>query len=148
MIKILSPVVCLAAALLITGCASPSTSSDSGRPATLKELFDRADANGDGRVSRDEFIDYMVEDVFVRYDKNGNGYVTEEEYVAGGGTPEDFRKINRSGSGKITLQEAKTSKLVRDTMMPPFDEADVNQNGSVSWVEFQAFLERAAPYTR
>jgi len=140
--RISSAFTLLAVVLFCFGCATAPK-----RPS-LKELFDRADANGDGKVSRQEFTDYMIEDVFARYDRDGNGYVTQEEYIKGGGTLKNFLKINRSGTGKITLEEAKASKLIRDAMAGPFDEADLDGNGSVSWEEFQIYLEAARPYTR
>ena len=135
--------VALSFAFLTSGCVTPSKQPQS---RDLEALFKEADADGDGRVSREEFADFMIEQVFVNYDRNGNGFVTQAEYLDGGGTLEGFRKINRSGSGKITLSEAKASKLIRDRMTLPFDEADVNDNGYVTWDEFQKFRIRAAQY--
>jgi len=132
--------------LALGGCASPSANTK--RTVTVEELFKRADKNGDGKVSRVEFTNFMIEDVFARYDRNGDGFITLEEYVGDGGTPEGFRKINRSGTGKITLEEAKGSKLILDRMAIPFDEADVDRSGYVTWVEFQRAKERARAYTR
>lgn len=138
--------LCVAGIFLIGGCATGPQAKK--RPATIEELFRRADANGDGRVSRDEFINFLIEDAFQRYDRNGDGYVDLEGYIAGGGTESDFRKINRSGTGKVTLQEAQASPLIRNRMAKPFDEADKNGNGYITWDEFQEYMERARPYTR
>ncbi len=135
--------VALSFALLTSGCVTPSKHPPQ---RDLEALFKEADADGDGRVSREEFADFMIEQVFINYDRNGNGFVTQAEYLDGGGTLEGFRKINRSGSGKITLPEAKASKLIWDRMTLPFDEADVNDNGYVTWDEFQKFRIRAAQY--
>lgn len=132
--------------LALNGCVSSSTTTK--RALTVEELFKRADKNGDGKVSRAEFTNFMIEDVFIRYDRNGDGLITIEEYVAEGGTPEGFRKINKSGTGKITLEEAKTSKLITDRMAIPFDEADVDKSGYVTFVEYQRAKERARSYTR
>jgi Ca2+-binding EF-hand superfamily protein len=118
------------------------------RVATPEQLFRKADADGDGTVSRKEFGDFMVGQVFEHYDRRGKGYVTMDDFIQGGGTADTFRAINRSGSGKITLEEALQSRLVRETMVVPFDEADVNRNGSVSFDEFLAYKQRAQPYTR
>lgn len=135
----------LSVAFLAGGCA---TSSKAPQPRDLEALFKKADANGDGRVSRQEFTDFMIEEVFNNYDRNGNGYVTQAEYVAGGGTVEAFREINVSRTGRVTLEEAKASKLIRDTMVVPFNEADLNRNGYVTWDEFQKFRTLAQPYIR
>jgi Ca2+-binding EF-hand superfamily protein len=134
---------CCAAVFVLASCATAPK-----RVATPEQLFRRADADGDGRVSRKEFGDFMVGQVFEFYDRGGKGYVTMDDFIQGGGTAETFRAINRSGTGKITLEEALQSRLVRETMIVPFDEADVNRNGSVSLDEFLAYKQRAQPYTR
>lgn len=135
--------VCLIGVSLLGGCASAGK-----RPLTVEELFRQADRSGDGRVSRDEYENFMIEDMFIRFDKNGDGFITEEEFVADGGTVATFRTINASGSGKITLAEAKASKLVRDRLAAPFKEADVNGNGYVTWEEFSVARARARAYVR
>ncbi len=139
--------LCLALALVVTlaGCAS---GRDSTRPASPEELFRRADTDGNGKVSREEFGDYMVAQLFSFYDRGNKGYVTMEDFVEGGGSPANFRIINRSGSGRITPAEAKASKLVRETMIVPFDEADLNKSGYVTLEEFIAYKKRAQPYIR
>lgn len=135
----------LVGAAIFTGC---SNLTEQPPQRDLQALFAKADTDGDGRVSRDEFADFMVGEVFTNYDRNGDGTVTLEEFVAGGGTPENFRKINRSGTGRITLAEARASSLVRETMITPFDEADTDGSGYVTWEEFQQFRARAQPYIR
>lgn len=118
------------------------------RAPSVEQLFRRADANGDGRVSRAEYENFMIEQLFAQYDKDGDGFITETEFVADGGTPEAFRNINASGSGKITLSEAKASPLIRKRLAQPFLEADINHSGYVTWDEFQAARERSRPYIR
>lgn len=129
--------------ILLGGCVSTAK-----KPATVEELFKRADASGDGRVSRVEFEDFMIDDMFAQFDRNGDGFVTEAEFVADGGTVKTFRIINRSGTGKITLAEAKASPLVRSRLAAPFREADANGSGAVTWDEFQAARNRARAYVR
>jgi Ca2+-binding EF-hand superfamily protein len=130
-------------AMLMAGCVTTTK-----KQLTIEQRFQKADANSDGRVTRDEFIDFMIEDAFIRYDKNGNGYVTEAEYVAGGGTAGGFRKINTSGTGQATLAEAKASKMIRDALVAPFDEADVDKTGSVTLIEYQAARAKSQDYVR
>ncbi|MEI7863835.1 MAG: EF-hand domain-containing protein [Chthoniobacterales bacterium] len=128
----------LGAMLVMVGCASRPTAANE---AALKKRFQQVDTSGDGKISRDEFTDFMIEESFRMYDKDGKGYVTLEEYVAGGGTPQGYKAINRSGSGKVTLAEAKSSELARHQMAQPFDEADADSGGTgyVSYEEFIAF---------
>ncbi len=120
-------------AFLLAGCATTAT-------LTPEQKFQRADKNGDGSVSRLEATNLMIADAFAMYDSNGDGTVSEAEFVASGGTPENFRKINKSGTGRILLEEAQASPLVFNTFAVSFDEADANKNGQVTLVEYQNYL--------
>ncbi|RYD39036.1 MAG: hypothetical protein EOP83_37460, partial [Verrucomicrobiaceae bacterium] len=53
-----------------------------------------------------------------------------------------------SGSGKITLQEARASAGVRKTLDAPFKEADANGDGVVTLAEFTAARAKALDYVR
>ena len=80
--------------------------------------------------------------MFAIYDANGDGYITEAEFVADGGTPSMFRELNVSGTDKLTKDEAMKSAFIRNRVAAPFDEADVNHNGYVTWEEFQVALAK------
>ena len=84
----------------------------------------------------------MIADAFAMYDENSDGYVTVIEFLASGGTQENFRKVNKTGSGKISLAEAQGSPLVFNTFVVSFDEADTNKNGQVTMAEYQSYLLR------
>lgn len=140
-----SPFLLLAVAtLVLSGCATQPQSGN----AALMNRFKQADASGDGKVSRDEFIDFMVTEAFANYDKGNKGYVTIEEFTAGGGTAATYRKIDRDGNGRVTLADAKASKIVRDQFVKPFDAADTSGTGYVTYDEFIAYRTAAAPYVR
>lgn len=138
------PLFCLI--LVAGGCATRSSVNQ--QPRDLEALFKKADTDGDGAVSREEFADFMVTEVFSNYDPEGKGFVTLQDFVSRGGSEENFRRINRNGDGRITLDEARASRLVVESMTAPFDEADTDQSGFVTWDEFQSFRQRAQPYVR
>jgi Ca2+-binding EF-hand superfamily protein len=119
--------------LLLASCATTSAPSP-------EQKFKRADKDGNGMVSRTEATNLMIADAFAMYDANGDGLVTEAEFVASGGKPQNFRKVNASGSGKITLAEAQSSPLVFNTFVVSFDEADVNKDGQVTLAEYKSYI--------
>lgn len=121
-------------ALLLASCAATSA-------PTPEQRFKQADKDGSGSVSRDETTKLIIADAFAMYDTNKDGQVTEAEFAASGGTAENFRKINTSGSGKISLVEAQASPLVFNTFVVAFDEADTNKDGQVTLAEYQSYLE-------
>jgi hypothetical protein len=90
----------------------------------------------------------MIGEMFVRFDKNQDAVSTREEFLDNGGTAEGFRRINASGSGKITLAEAKASAAVRKSLDAPFKEADANRDGQVSLAEFLSYRKNALDYVR
>ena len=120
--------------LLLAGCASTS-------PPSPEQKFQQADKNGNGSVSRLEATNLIIADSFAMFDSNGDGFVTEAEYLASGGTPENFRKIDKSGSGQVSLQEAQASPLVFNIFVVSFDEADTDNDGQVTLAEYQSYLE-------
>jgi len=128
LIKILFP------AFLLASCATTTTLSP-------EQKFQRADKNSDGSVSRVEATNQIIGDAFAMYDTNRDGFVSEAEFVASGGKSENFRKINKSGSGKISLQEAQESREVFNVFAVSFDEADANKDGKVTLAEYQSYLE-------
>jgi Ca2+-binding EF-hand superfamily protein len=130
-----SPALLLLVPILLGACATTPSSP-------LEKRFQQADANGDGIVSRAEFAELMVVEAFAIFDTNGDGVVDIHEFVEAGGMPANFRKINSSRSGKITLEEAKASRLIFERVVVPFDEADVNGNGAITYKEFVAYRQR------
>lgn len=128
-------IVSIIPVLLLAGCATTS-------PPSPEQKFKKADKDGNGTVSRSEATNLIIADAFAMYDDNSDGYVTEIEFLASGGTQENFRKVNKTGSGKISLAEAQSSPLVFNTFAVSFDEADTNKNGQVTMAEYQSYLVR------
>src|SRR5262245_58614746 len=68
-----------------------------------KEQFRAHDWNGDGRLDRAEFLEWMV-DVFFERDQGKKGYLSIDD-IRGAMTPEVFNVMNRKGNGKLSLSE-------------------------------------------
>ncbi len=101
-----------------------------------KERFRSHDRNGDGRIDRAEYQEWMVE-VFYFRDKNSKGYLVLED-VREVMSVESFKGANRMGDGKLILREFLNAVFV------DFDAADVNKNGSVTVEEIEAYISRPA----
>lgn len=131
-----------AATLLFAACATTP------QAPTPEQAFQRADLDGNGMVSRAEYDSYTIGEMFALFDTNKDSVITEKEFLDNGGTAESFRKINTSGSGKLTLAEAKASAGVRKTLDAPFREADTSRDGQVSKAELAAYRKNALDYVR
>lgn len=140
--KITLSLACLTGIFLLAGCATTPQRDN------VEKLFRRADKSGDGRVSRAEYEDFMIVQMFAMHDRNGDGYITEAEFVAEGGKAAQFRRLNVSRTGRLTKAEAMNSRLLRNRLAAPFDEADTNRNGYVTWDEFQVAVAKRRAYTR
>lgn len=127
---------------LAFGCASQPKNT------TFEERFQRADANNDGKVTRQEYGYSMIEDVFARTDKSKDGTISLEEFVAIGGSPATFKKMDVNGDGQVTIEEAKGSKIALDAMTIQFYGADTDKDGYVTLAEALAYREKAREYTR
>lgn len=140
--KHISIILLSAGIILATGCVTSPV------VPTPQQAFEKADTDGDGMVSRAEYDSHMIGEMFALFDKNKDSVITREEFLDNGGTEEGFRRINASGSGKITLAEAKASPAVRRSLDAPFLEADANRDGKVSLAEFLAYRKNALDYVR
>lgn len=130
-------VVCLS----LSACVSTTKTAP-----TIEQRFAQLDKNGDGRISRKEFVDVMITEAFVRYDKNGDGFVDIVEAQKGGTPAAEFLKADRSGSGKLTLAQALANPTLRARFALPFDEADVNKDGYITLVEYRAYRLKVRDY--
>ena len=90
----------------------------------------------------------MIEQAFYWMDADHKCTITETEFLAAGGSKAVFLQIDTARKGYFTVEDAKASKVARQAMSLPFDEADKNHNGFITRSEFQQYLNRAADYTR
>jgi len=121
-------VVASVALALLAGLAQAQTTP----PPNLRERFNQADKNHDGKLDREEYYQLVVEIFYLR-DKNKDGYLVIEE-LQGVVSPEAFKAINSKADGKITLQEW-TNALFID-----FDRMDINRDGALTYEEVEAYI--------
>jgi len=127
-------IVCLAA----MGAASADAAS-----RTPGAALDKADANHDGYVTRDEFRASRASQ-FQRLDRNGDGVVTLSEFprLAKSNRPKAqalktvITHADRDGDGRVTRAE------FVDGPAPLFDRADRDQDGRLSRDEVAAVRDQ------
>lgn len=114
------------------------------------EMISRADKDGDGRVSRKEFIETRtaeMESMFDRIDGNGDGFLDEREV---GEMAERMRagaeSMQRPGGERFRRPDGPRPEGGRPEGAPrageAFDRMDGNGDGSLSREEFTAGMER------
>lgn len=101
-----------------------NTVGTSGRQDRFVEL----DRNGDGRLTRGEWVGSAV--MFDALDANGDGIVTRAEAVGtNAGGQNDFSRIDANNDGIIARSEWQWNAAA-------FDRLDVNRDGRLSRYEF------------
>lgn len=101
----------LAAALLALPCLARAQ----GYPRTPAEYLKLMDADGDGRISEQEYVDYLSAG-FRRMDTNGDGVLEADELPGGRGKPvtlrghqdnlrRQFHKLDRNHDGYLDAKE-------------------------------------------
>ena len=109
-------------------------------------IFERADVNQDGSVSREEFLAARA-DQFARFDRNSDGYIDSNDVPKrlaqrrqqnGGGGGEMLKEqFDGNGDGKVSKEEFVNGP----TLM--FDRADADSNGVLDAKELAAAKEAA-----
>ncbi|MEX0978051.1 MAG: hypothetical protein WDZ48_04330, partial [Pirellulales bacterium] len=158
------------AAALADGRKTADTSSDTprpdrpdakGRPEPGK-LFERLDANGDGKVVLDEVPEKrreMFQKLIARVDKDGDGAVTREEFAkappppggdagkpgkrpeSGRGPAELFKRMDRNADGKVTADEVPEERRAMVAKM--IERGDKDGDQALSLEEFsKVFSQR------
>jgi Ca2+-binding EF-hand superfamily protein len=99
-----------------------------------KDRFRAHDVNGDGRIDRAEFQEWMVE-VFFHRDQGRKGYLTIDD-VRGSMTPEVFKALDRKPDGKLGLSE------FLNAMFQDFQAIDTGREGSITIEEIEVYIRR------
>ena len=100
--------------------------------------FAAADANGDGEVTREEFLAARAKR-FDGLDTNKDGFLSRDEFVAAAPgfrgrlmAPALYGQFDANGDGQISRQEFVSAPT------PVFDRADANGDGKITAEEARA----------
>ncbi len=124
-----------------TGCQANKNLQPSQATATSGAGgFDEADANHDGKLSRREANDFLVNEIFASRDANHDGRMTKEEWAAGDPARKaDFNKRDTNNDGIVTKQEAIKYGRTHGVANKIVREADKNDDGALDRAEVQAY---------
>jgi Ca2+-binding EF-hand superfamily protein len=124
----------------LSACATNKSPQPNELTAAGAKRFDQADANHDGKLSRDEASDYLVNEIFDSRDANHDGKMTEQEWT--GGDPAraaDFKKRDANHDGIVTKQEAIAYGRAHGVANEIMKEADTNHDGYLQRSEVKAY---------
>lgn len=102
--------------------------------------FDLADANHDGKLSRNEASDFLVNEIFNSRDANHDGKLTKQEWT--GGDPArgtDFKKRDANHDAVVTREEAIKYGRSHGIANKIMKEADKNGDGKLDRKEVQDY---------
>ena len=125
--------IALAAAVAATVSMSAFAGDHGGRGDALK----KADANGDGMISREEAkANPRLAKHFDDIDTNRDGQLSADEMKAfhAQRAAEHFKKLDTNGDGLISKAEAATAPRLAEH----FDQLDANKDGQLSKDELVA----------
>jgi len=130
---------------LNTGCMMAVRAVAQERQSDPSRIFDSVDTNGDGIITREEFLAGR-ERLFARLDRNGDGYIDNQDMsgrLAGRQKAQDrlaelVTRLDKDGDGRVSKTE------FVDGATPLFDRADTDHNGQLSREEVAAAKQRIA----
>jgi EF hand len=122
-------------AVLAAGCATQSADPSD-------HLVARVNQSKDGRISKEEYVDWNIARIFKLYDAGGKGYITLADWQRLQGTSKDaqYKRLDANHDGKVTLAEARANPRVRAVLGGTFADADTNHDGYIDRKEAAAYL--------
>lgn len=152
------PPMIVPATLLAAACGLQATAQD--RPRGPAEMLSRADTDGDGKVSRAEFMAARtaeMEQAFGRIDADGDGFIDAREAeqvaarmreMAGREGPGRVAPGRGDEAGRRPFGERPTGEMAAEGQRPEalaeqvFDRMDTDGNGTLSREEYLAGAAR------
>ncbi len=137
--------------VVVLGCVPAAVAvAQPPMEASPAEMVKRADTDGDGKVSRDEFIKARttaLEQAFARMDTDGDGKLDEKEVEAGAAQARAMAPAGRAGFRRPDAdrpQRPGTDRPQRPGAMAEqgFDRMDADGDGKLSKEEFAAGMKR------
>ena len=126
--------------LLLAGCASNKNLQPVMATANASGGFELADANHDGKLSRDEAADFLAGEIFDARDTDHNGQITKAEWTAADKKDTTgFTKRDTNHDGVMTREEAIKYSRTRGLTKKAFAEADKNHDRFLDRAEVQAY---------
>ena len=102
--------------------------------------FDAADANHDGKLSRNEASDFLVSEIFDSRDANHDGQMTKQEWMGSDlSRGADFKKRDANHDGLVTKQEAMAYGRAHGIVKKIMKDADTNHDGYLQRSEVSAY---------
>jgi Ca2+-binding EF-hand superfamily protein len=128
-----------------SGCMLAARAVIHPRQPDPRKALDAADTNGDGVITRDEFL-AAQERVFARLDRNGDGYVDQSDKsgrLAGRGKAQErltelVAQLDKDGDGRLSKAE------FLGAMGALFDRADADHDGALSKQEAATAKQKIA----
>jgi Ca2+-binding EF-hand superfamily protein len=129
------------AAIALDACTSNKNLQPSAATATAGAGgFEAADANHDGKLSRDEGSDFLVNEIFDSRDANHDGKLTKEEWSGGDAKRmAAFNERDANNDGIVTKEEAIKYGRAHGIANRIMKEADKDHDGALSKAEVQAY---------
>lgn len=137
--------------LVVLGCVPAAVAvAQPPMDSSPAEMVKRADADGDGKVSRDEFIKARttaLEQAFARMDTDGDGKLDEKEVEAGAAQARAIGPAGRAGFRRPDAdrpQRPGGDRPQRPGAMAEqgFDRMDADGDGKLSKEEFATGMKR------
>ena len=131
---------------ILSGCASNPGVLATARPMQIThDDFAMADANHDGKLSRQEADRYLAFVVFTFSDADADGRITAEEWIRRSDVAGDtFRRCDTDGDGVVTLSEAIAYSHRDKAALALMRQADQNRDGKLNRAEIDAYFLRVA----